>query len=99
MSDDILMSDDIFTRLMAERGISFPEAVEIVSEMVWPAMVTANIKSGKTFDFSHDTAGGTVSLVEKWLLREMIEDSRATPEIKTFLQDFAKRRDLDLTRS
>ena len=59
------MSDDIFMRFMAERGISFP----------------------------------TVSLVEKWLLREMIEDGQATPKIKTFLQDFAKRRDLDLTRS
>ena len=97
------MSDDIFTRLMAERGISFPEAVEIVSEMDWPAMVTANTKSGKTVDFSHDTYDGDTMGVwswdEKWLLREMIEDSRATPEIKTFLQDFAKRRDLDLTRS
>ena len=40
---------------------------------------------------------GTVELVEKWLLREMIEDSQATPEIKLFLQGFAKRRDLDLT--
>ena len=75
------MSDDIFTRLMAERGISFPEAVEIVSEM------------------SYDTAGGTVSLVEKWLLRELIEDGQATPEIKVFLQEFAKRRGLDLTRN
>ena len=71
------MSDDIFTRLMAERGISFPEAVVLVSEM-----------------------DGTVALlVEKWLLRELIEDSRATPEVKTFLQEFAKRRGLDLTRN
>ena len=74
---DISMSDDIFTRLMAERGISFPEAVVLVSEM-----------------------DGTVALlVEKWLLRELIEDSRATAEIKVFLQDFAKRRGLDLTRN
>ena len=79
---DISMSDDIFTRLMAERGISFPEAVEIVSAMN-----------------GHDTAGGTVSLVEKWLLRELIEDGQATPEIKMFLQDFARRRGLDLTRN
>ena len=86
------MSDDIFTSLMAERGISFPEAVEIVSEMDWPAMVPANTKSGKTVDYSFATFN------EKWLLREMIEDSQATPEIKLFLQDFAKRRDLDLTR-
>ena len=37
--------------------------------------------------------------LEKWLIREMIEDGQATPEIKVFLQGFAKRRDLDLTRN
>jgi len=76
---DISMSDDIFTRLMAERGISFPEAVEIVSEMDGPLE--------------------TVELTKKWLLRELIEDGQATSEIKTFLQDFARRRGLDLTRN
>ena len=51
--------------------------------------------SGMSDDLSR--AIGTVELVEKWLVREMIEDSQATPEIKTFLQEFAKRRNLDLT--
>ena len=106
---DIPMSNDLITRLMDDHGVSFPEAVELASEMslcrccgrTGPVCICTYgpAFSGTAAMNNHDRAIGTVELVEKWLLREMIEDGQATPEIKLFLQDFAKRRDLDLTRN